>query len=118
MEISWFKKDVHEGVATVYSTNITINKKGCSRLDEYYGVLIGLVEKDKLIVIKPLTKDETLSPINSGNSPLKLSFGLSYARVSSCEFIKSVSSLINYNFAQGAKKYYTRWEEKENILII
>ena len=54
MEIQWFNKALKDGIASIYSTNITINKVGAINLDNAEYVQVGISLEDRYVIIKPI----------------------------------------------------------------
>ena len=57
MNISWFNKGSVDGIASIYNTNITINKTGSIPFEHAYAAQIGISTDDMCLAIKPLSKD-------------------------------------------------------------
>ncbi|MBQ8142738.1 MAG: hypothetical protein IJ194_06250 [Bacilli bacterium] len=114
----WFNKNEKEVIASIYPTNITINKPGMSHLESAYAAMLGVDEEEKLVAIKPLTKDEYDSKVYTPGCLFILSGGKTYTRVSSTEFVNRIAAVIPYDFKNGMKKYLCHYDAKEGILVI
>ena len=53
MNISWFNKGSVDGIASIYNTNITINKTGSIPFENAYAAQIGISIDDMCLAIKP-----------------------------------------------------------------
>jgi hypothetical protein len=118
MNISWFNKDEKLGVATIYATNITINKVISDVIDDAYGVLLGVDKNEKKIVLKPISINKYNEGTIDKNMFFKLSGGKTYSRVSSTDFINELGSLFSMNFSSSPKKYACVWDKDEKVVII
>jgi hypothetical protein len=58
MAFKWASKKPNEGIATIYDSNITLNKSASAHFDRAYNVLLGIDRDQKRIAIKPVTKQE------------------------------------------------------------
>ena len=82
MSFEWFSKNANKGIATIYDTNITLNKAASGFFEKAYSVMLGYNSTNKVVAIKPLTKETD----NLGHIPddkkYKISIKPSYARIS------------------------------------
>lgn len=115
----WASKKPLDDIATLYEGNITLNKSATSYFESAYVVLLGLDTDQKLIAIKPVTKEE----IGLGYIPEEQQHNItvksSYSRISNKLFLKEVSELIGLNFkTTQAYKFKATWNKKDDALII
>ncbi|MDD4532255.1 MAG: hypothetical protein PHW22_02350 [Bacilli bacterium] len=118
MNISWFNRDKKSGVATIYPTNITINKVISDTISDAYGVLLGIDEKEKLVVLKPVSINKYDEGTIDKNMFFKLSGGKTYSRVSSTDFVNEISSVFALDFSVSPKKFTCIWDKEEKVVII
>ena len=118
MSIQWFSKGDKAEFATIYPTNITINKAGASNMQDAYAALLGLDEEKKTVVIKPVSKDKYDGGFYDKDSLFILSGSKSYVRVSSTDFVNRISGLIKYDYSKGTKKYYCFYDKENEMLVI
>jgi hypothetical protein len=120
MKINWFSRADKESLATIYPTNITINKPGSEKLIEAYAAYIGIVKDEKLVAIKPVSKD--VYDKEGGHSRemlFVLSGGKTYTRISSTDFVSRIGQVLGYDFAKdGSKKFSCQFDEGEGVLFI
>ena len=119
MSFEWFSKNENEGIATIYDSNITLNKAASGYFDSAYSVMLGYDPNTKIVAIKPLTKETD----NLGHIPedkkYKISIKQSYSRVSNKLFIKNVSDDTGIQFKKTeAHKFIAIWDQNEKILKI
>jgi len=114
----WYSKNDKKGVATIYATNITINKIASTYLENAYACLLGIDEEGKKVALKPLTQDQYQSGLYDKDEMFVLSGSKTYTRISSTDFVSQVADVIGYDFKGGNKKYECEYDEKEKLLII
>lgn len=116
--IQWFSKNEKTAIATISSTNITINKPGMEMISSTYACMLGLDCDDGKIAIQPISKDE----YDNRQFPLEcmfvLSGGKTYTRISSTDFVSRVGAFLHYDFKQKPKKFNCFFDQHENLLII
>jgi hypothetical protein len=118
MKINWFSRADKESVATIYPTNITINKPGSERLVSAYAAYIGIAQEEMKVAIKPLSKDQYDSGGFDKDMVFLLSGGKTYTRISSTDFVSKIGEMLNYDFASGPKKFSCQFDEGEGLLLI
>jgi hypothetical protein len=115
----WASKKPNDGVATLYESNITLNKAASTHFERAYSVLLGVDPDSMRIAVKPISKEE----VDLGTIPEekrhKITVRPSYARVSNKKFMKEVSKIANVNLAnKKSYKYTTYWSREDSALII
>lgn len=118
MGIIWFNEKPKDGVATLYSGNITLNKTAIEELEDAYSVMLGLDYTKKQILIKPLSKDQDQRGDIPEKSRYKITIRSSYGRVSNKEFMDEIAQMIDYDFQNGPLKMDTFWNPEEKLLVI
>ncbi len=119
MTFEWTSKKPNAGIATLYESNITLNKTASSHFDHAYSVLLGIDYDTKRIAIKPLTKQETERGAVPEEKRHKITVRQSYARVCNKSFMKEVAELANIDLVDNnAYKFPTSWSAKDQALII
>jgi len=119
MSFVWVSKKPKDGVATLYESNITLNKAASSHFDHAYGVLLGLDEDGKKIAVKPITKEEFELGAIPEEKRHKITVKASYARVCNKKFMKEISDLLNIALGDNSSfKYKTKWSREDSALII
>jgi heme oxygenase len=119
MSFVWVSKKPKDGVATLYESNITLNKAASSHFDHAYSVLLGLDEDGKKIAVKPITKEEFELGAIPEEKRHKITVKASYARVCNKKFMKEISDLLNIALGDNSSfKYKTKWSREDSALII
>lgn len=119
MAIVWLNKKQKDGLATFNETSITLNKTALVPMETANMVMIGLDETNHEIIIKPLNDNQAMRGDIEIDSMYKVTINSSYARITSKDVISEIENALNLNFdVKKGKKYKTRWDAKENILIV
>ncbi len=116
--INWFSKSNKSSFATIYKTNITINKVASKFIDNAYRCQLGIDEKDKCIYIKPIDVNTYNLGLIDEDDLFKLSISKSYCRISSTDFVKEVSKITNKDYSISSKKYECKYLDEKNLLRI
>ena len=115
--IKWFNVKAKNGVASLYSNNITLNTTAMYPFDIAHKVQVGLSEEGN-VVIQPLTK----AFIETGNLDesclLKIERHKSFARISSVSLMKQIAEALKLELSKNPIQYETSWDSEENILTI
>lgn len=118
MAVTWFNDNQKDLIATIQDNNITLNKT-CKNLIEYaYNVMLGLDIDEKIVHIKPLTKEDVLRGDISENEQYKITIRSSYARVSNKSFINEIKKSINLDDLTNPKKYVVTYDEISKTVLI
>lgn len=119
MSIQWFSKKETEQIATIYDSNITLNKVASDYFKAAYSVMLGFDETAQHILIKPLDKDATRLghiPEEQRNS---ISVWQSSARIANKAFISRLTSVTGLQFKKSkAHKFAAEWDESKKVLRI
>lgn len=115
----WKTRDQGTKIATIYETNITLNKAASIHFLHAYSVLLGLDESHSRLAIKPLNKQETERGDIPEEKLYRVSVRSSYTRISNKTFITYLSQHVTFNFEDNAMvKFKAEWNDAENSLII
>ena len=115
--IKWFNAKERNGMASLYSNNITLNTVAMYPLDYAFRVLVG-IDDDKNIVIKPCSKNEVESGVLDESRLLKLEIHKSFARISSSLLMRQIAEELKIELSKVAVRYETMWDDNKNILTI
>ncbi len=119
MSIIWAKNEVAGLTATIYDSNITLNKAASSCLEDFRYVLLGYDKDKKQIIIKPVTKEEHELEIYPKHQIHKYSLGKSYGRISNKTFLKEISETYQIPLtSNNGTKYDVRYDDQKRIIII
>jgi hypothetical protein len=117
MGILWFDEKNKDLIATIATSNITLNKPAKGLIDFAYSVMIGVNPDECKAYIKALNK-ETVEKGGIPQSQLyTVTIRQSYGRISNKEFIKRISQLTGKNY-DTPKKYLMTYDSNEHMLII
>ena len=115
--IKWFNVKAKNGVATLYTNNITLNTTAMYPFDIAHKVQVGLNEEGN-IVIQPLTKAVVEKGDLDESCLLKIERHKSFARISSVSLMKQISEALNIELSKAPIQYETSWDSEKNILNI
>ena len=115
--IKWFSTLEKVGNASFYSTNITLNTIASVPFEYAYRIQVGIDENNN-IVIEPLSKERVLRGDLDEYSLLTIAVRKTYSRISSTSLMKKIQEALSINLSNIPIKYDTKWNEKENLLII
>ena len=119
MSFEWTSKKPNDGIATLYESNITLNKSASSHFDHAYSVLLGLDREGLLVAVKPISKEEFQLGAIPEEKRHKITVKPSYARVCNKRFMKEISEVANINLIDNQSyKFKTTWSKKDMALII
>ena len=115
--IKWFNVKAKNGVASLYSNNITLNTTAMYPFEDAYKVQVGLDDNSN-IVIQPLTKAVVESGDLDESCLLKLERNKSFARISSTTLMKQIGEALNLNLSKVSVQFETSWDPEANVLTI
>lgn len=116
--IQWFSKNEKRAVATIYSTNITINKAGTEMMGYAYAAMVGLDKDDSKVAVQPIGLDEYEAKSYPEENMLLLSGGKAYTRISSTDFVARIGAFLGHDFKEKPRKYDCYFDQHEGLLII
>jgi len=117
MSIHWFEAKEREGQAALTCHYITLNTVASVPFQYAYKVQVGLNEEGNL-VIEPLTKERVERGDLDEYNLQDISLKKSYSRVSSSSLLRHIGEETGLVLTKTAQSYKTKWNEKENLLII
>ena len=115
--IKWLNVKAKNGVASLYSNNITLNTTAMYPFEIAHKVQVGLTD-DGNVVIQPLTKAFIETGDLDESCLLKIERHKSFARISSVSLMKQISEALNIPLSNSPTQYETTWDSEENILTI
>jgi len=119
MSFIWASKKPNDGIATLYESNITLNKAASSHFERAYNVLLGLDTEKKRVAVKPISKEDCDIGAIPSEKRHKITVKSSYARVCNKKFIKEVADLIKIDLKDNNSfKFKAKWNSEDSLLII
>jgi hypothetical protein len=119
MGFLWASNKPTDGVATLYSSNITLNKAASSHFEHAYGVMLGMDKEKRKIAVKPILKEEVDSGVVPEEKRHKIAVKSSYARISNKKFLNEVAELANIELQDNNfLKFKAIWNKEERLLVI
>ena len=115
--IKWFNVKAKNGVASLYSNNITLNTTAMYPFEDAHRVQVGLNDYGD-IVIQPLSKSVVEKGDLDESCLLKLERHKSFARISSTSLMKQIGEALNISLSKVPVQFETSWDPEENVLTI
>lgn len=108
MSIIWFDSETKNknSIATIYDTNITLNKNACNFIENAYKVMLGLDYDKKQLFIKPLNKDTATKGTIPLSSQYNITIRSSYGRISNVEFVKEIKNILGVSSLKDNPKKF------------
>jgi len=117
MPIEWFSTSNKDGIATLYESNITLNKNTIRNIEDAFSVMLGIDKEKKQVVIKPLNKELDQRRDIPPTHKYKITIRSSYGRIANKDFMRSIEKTFNISLA-NPKKYPTYYDEDNHLVII
>ena len=115
--IKWINVKAKNGVASLYSNNITLNTTAMYPFEIAHKVQVGLTD-DGNVVIQPLTKAFIETGDLDESCLLKIERHKSFARISSVTLMKQLGEALNIALSSTPVQFETTWDSEANILTI
>ncbi|MDD2574894.1 MAG: hypothetical protein PHD47_00335 [Acholeplasmataceae bacterium] len=117
MSIKWINVNNNQLTATLYDTNITLNKPSSYYFESAYKVLVGMDVENRLVLIKHLNKEESLRGNIDKNNLLDLKIKPSYGRISSRKVMLEIEKTFGLDFSEHLK-FPATWDSTSKMLKI
>jgi hypothetical protein len=115
----WVSRKKVDEIATIYESNITLNKSATSYLEKAYVVLLGIDKERHLIAIKPIRKGDPDLEYIPKEQRHNITVKSSYSRISNKRFIEDLSEIIDLDFEENNYyKFECYWSDEDQSLII
>jgi hypothetical protein len=115
----WVSRKKVDEVATIYDSNITLNKSATSYLEKAYVVMLGLDHEKKLIAIKPIRKGDTELEYIPEEQRHNITIKSSYSRISNKRFVEDIAEIVDLDFEKNNYyKFGAYWSDSNQSLII
>ncbi len=119
MSFNWTSRKADPGFASIYDSNITLNKSASGYFETANKILLGFDSNNLLIAVKPLSKENVDIGLYPEDQMFNISVTSSYAKISNKEFIKQVLMYVNLDLSENKfVKFITSWDNNEEALII
>ena len=115
--IKWFNVKAKNGVASLYSNNITLNTTAMYPFEDAHKVQVGMDDNGN-IVVQPLSKAVVESGDLDESCLLKLERHKSFARISSTSLMKQIGEAFGIALSKSPVQYETSWDPEANVLTI
>ncbi len=118
MNITWFNENQKSLISTIHDNNITLNKTCINVIEHAYRVMLGLDYDNKIVYIKPLSKEESIRGDIHEKEQYKITIKSSYARVSNKSFINEIKKLLGLDDLSNPQKFITSFDDVQKTLKI
>ena len=121
MSIMWFDSEAKTKncIATIYDTNITLNKNASKLIENAFRVMLGLDYDNKILYIRPLSKDLATRGNIASSSQYNISIKSSYARISNADFVREIKGILGVDSLKvNQKKFFVEYQVGTDILKI
>ena len=115
--ISWWTAKEKTGQATLYNSNITLNKVASVPFEFANRVQVGL-DDNQNIVIEPISKDRVERGDPDEYNLLEIKTKPSYSRICSTDLMNFISTSLKLALSTEPLRFETVWEEENNHLVI
>ena len=117
MEVTWFGAKEREGIASFYSSNITLNTVASYPLLDAYRVQVGKDEQGRLLIV-PVTNEKAESGVYDEYALLPYEVRRSFSRINSSSLMRQLEKAYGLELSSQPRKFPTHWDSKENILYV
>ncbi|MBP5446343.1 MAG: hypothetical protein J6Y28_09250 [Acholeplasmatales bacterium] len=117
MSIEWFDSSSKDGIATLYESNITLNKNTIRNIEDAYSVMLGIDAEKKQVVIKPLNKEQDMRGDIPQTHKYKITIRSSYGRIANKDFMRKIEKIGGFTLSVP-KKFKTIYDDDNNLVII
>lgn len=119
MKIDWIPRRENDASVTIYDNNLTLSKVAANYFMDAYKVLVGLDKEKKKVIIKKVSREETLRGDINKNNLHDISIKSSYGRITGKQLILELSEILNLDFDNKKSfKYIAMWYNAERMLIV
>ena len=119
MGVLWFNEKPKEGVATITLGQITLNKPAASFFESAYNIMLGIDKEEKQVIIRPLTKAESLRRDIENTKKYRITVRYSYARVTNKAFVETIIKMFDLPLHEKESiKFPAIWDQKASLLKI
>ena len=117
MPIEWFDSSSKDGIATLYESNITLNKNTIRNIEDAYSVMLGIDQEKMQVVIKPLNKEQDMRGDIPATHKYKITIRSSYGRIANKDFMRKIENVGGFKLNEP-KKFPTFYDEFNHLVII
>lgn len=119
MSITWYNERKKDCIATLYDTNITLNRPTSIFVERAYKVMLGVDTKKQEVYIKPITKNEVTRNDYDKTELYNITLKSSYSRITNKGFMKEIKKIIGTNeIGAKPKKFLIEYDEENKVLVV
>jgi hypothetical protein len=115
----WVKNESRNPCATLYSTNITLNRSATELLESAWYVMLGIDKDGKRIAIRKVSQRDVNDGIVTKENLYKISIGRSYGRIANRSFCMLLDEIFELGLCiEAGRKFPVTYDSLEDMLII
>jgi len=115
----WVRNEARKPCATLYGTNITLNRAAVDLLENPWYVMLGINRALRQVAIRPVTPQEVQDGSVDSEEIYKISIGRSYGRIANRGFCALLDEIFALDLShENGRKYPIMHNAVENVLII
>jgi len=115
----WVRNGTHSPNATIYSSNITLNRSAISCLQEPLYVMLGIDRIKGQVAICPVSSKDVEDGLVPEDSTYKISIGRSYGRIANRSFCRLLGEVFDLPLSnERGMKFAATYDAAEKMLVI
>ena len=115
----WIKNESHSPNATIYSSNITLNRSAINCLQEPMYVMLGIDRARGQVAIYPVGSKDVEDGLVPDDSTYKISIGRSYGRIANRSFCRLLGEVFGLSLSnERGLKFPATFNAAEKMLVI
>ena len=119
MSIEWFFKEKEISAVTIHNNNITLSKSATSFFVDAYGIIVGIDNETKDLVLKKIAKEQVENNEHRKEDLYMLTIKPSYGRINSKQLVNNIIKHYKLNFNEKTSyKFNAKWNNGLNMLVI
>ena len=119
MAITWYNERSKDCIATLYDTNITLNRPTSIYVERAFKVMLGVNKNKEVFYIKPITKEEVSRRAYDKTELYNITLRSSYSRITNKGFINEIKEVLGIKeIGRKPKKFLIEYDEDEKILVV
>lgn len=119
MKILWMNKEKSNSAVTIHNNNITLSKQATSLFENCLGIAVGFDVDNKTLVMKKVTKEDTLTKQIDCDDIYQLTIKPSFGRINSKKLIVQLTEHLHLDFSkQSSYKFSAKFNPESKMLIV
>ncbi len=114
--LRWIKGTTYTSMVTLTDSNITLNNVAASYFSDYRWCIIGIDDQEKMLVIKPVSKNDIDLHLYPMEDLHKISLGNGYARITNKSLMNQIREACGLPLSN--LKLVATWQQSGEMLCI